>query len=118
LRKGIAEPTAAALEARYPRVDPKILTAPGKPAETSVPHPQQETSTPTPKTETPATTVPPQTDDGPRAPVFEDVLEWIANAESIDEVDGCLDAGRDVEMSDAQRADLVEAADKRRNMLL
>jgi hypothetical protein len=118
LRKGVAEQTASAMEARYPRVNPATLTrlSTKKPEEPAQAAGKQEGHAETGTTNTSG--VEQVFDPGKDGPTYEDVLEWIANAESFDEVDGCLDAARDIELTDAQRADLAEACDKRRSALI
>jgi hypothetical protein len=101
LRKGVAEVAANAMEARYPRVDPKSLEAPPPPDD----EPGEAFAAPTKGGD----------NDGPS---YDDALEWIASADTTEEVDGGLDAARDLDLSEGQRADLVEYAEKRRAELM
>jgi hypothetical protein len=91
--KGIAPERVAEAEARYPHIDPATWDA--KPAD-----------------------APPPLDLAPKdGPDYHDVLEWIESAQTGDELDTALEAGKDVEMSDDEVAIVREHAHKKADWL-
>ena len=88
-RKGVLPETLAAAEARYPHIDP--LTAFGSGPEIQ--------SGPAPLELEPST-----------GPSFADVLRWIESAQTPEELDEAMDAGKDVDMDASQREEINQAA--------
>ena len=84
-RKGVLPETLAAAEARYPRIDPLKVFGPGLEADPL----ELETGT---------------------GPSFADVVRWIETAQTPEELDEAMDAGKDVDMRAEQRVEIIQAA--------
>ena len=84
-RKGVLPETLAAAEARYPRIDPLTVFGPGREAD------------------------PLELEPG-TGPSFADVVRWIETAQTPEELDEAMDAGKDVDMRAEQRVEIIQAA--------
>lgn len=102
--KGVNPATVAHAEGRYPKLDTLVTFGSGPAVESG-------------GTGEPDDAPPPlnlATQDGPG---FADVARWIAESQDMDELDTSLDAARDVDLTDEQRAQVQRMADEKREVL-
>jgi hypothetical protein len=103
-RKGVAPDTVAAAESRYPRIDPLTAFGSGPATQsggtviTTYP-PTYERDKAMPFDLAPTT-----------GPGFADVLRWIETAQTTEELDEAMDAGKDVDLTSEQRNEIETAA--------